>query len=672
MKKALTILTVIVVMFGIIGGGVANPEDEPNVPVPQEIGGTEEMDMMTLSQAVALAQKVNASLVKDSVSDWLDDHPEATTTVEDGAITKAKLDENLKGTVDDFNAVVATRLMTDFAAGYYNLANAQTSVDFLNPTASDERLCGFFSCSGGDKFTITGRGSSGAKLFAWCKDNGDIISRSDNQTQTDATITAPANASFLVVNFIKAYEYSLKYHKSVVVFNELTDLLNTTGALMHGTADADTVSVYAIENGKIWNTTTGKRINGSGWISSSTLIPYTAEKDTCFLSTCGYNVAMACYDRQKNFIKNARAGILGAGGSSCIAVPAGTCYLGLNVHNTSVTKISMKRIPYLDVLETPYSMAPYTASLITDGSGVLSSSDSYGCVAFAVNPGEKYYTNETLLNNFVCIKKDGTAIGAAEYTERTTHGRVYIIPENAVYCLFNVQYNKTHGTGYYSGVAHRITKSEKILCIGDSITFLDGQTSTSYDNASLFVGWQKRLTRAGYDVESAGYSGYPYAVLEGHGSIYTEIVTNEFDVSGYDIIILLGGTNDDYYGANVGETPNTYTNPTYDTTTMLGALGGIIKYIREQNTGAKIILCTMLKSESSSRPYAEAKTYVEGIKAMAEYASCHLLNTFQEMNIQPGTDGFDLNFYDTTHPNRAGMVRLGNLVLKAVETVREQ
>lgn len=39
--------------------------------------------------------------VEAAVTDWLDEHPEATTTVEDGAITYAKLDSNLKGTVDE-------------------------------------------------------------------------------------------------------------------------------------------------------------------------------------------------------------------------------------------------------------------------------------------------------------------------------------------------------------------------------------------------------------------------------------------------------------------------------------------------------------------------------------------------------------------------------------------
>lgn len=41
------------------------------------------------------------AVIESAVSDWLDDHPEATTTVQDGSITKAKLDSNLQGTVDD-------------------------------------------------------------------------------------------------------------------------------------------------------------------------------------------------------------------------------------------------------------------------------------------------------------------------------------------------------------------------------------------------------------------------------------------------------------------------------------------------------------------------------------------------------------------------------------------
>lgn len=61
------------------------------------------MDGSTLGAAFALMKKNKPTdaQVESAVSDWLDDHPEATTTVQDGSITKAKLDENLQGTVDD-------------------------------------------------------------------------------------------------------------------------------------------------------------------------------------------------------------------------------------------------------------------------------------------------------------------------------------------------------------------------------------------------------------------------------------------------------------------------------------------------------------------------------------------------------------------------------------------
>lgn len=61
------------------------------------------MDNTTFGAAVAVAKKAltDPTVIEGAVSDWLDDHPEATTTVQDGSITKAKLDASLQGTVDD-------------------------------------------------------------------------------------------------------------------------------------------------------------------------------------------------------------------------------------------------------------------------------------------------------------------------------------------------------------------------------------------------------------------------------------------------------------------------------------------------------------------------------------------------------------------------------------------
>ncbi len=44
-------------------------------------------------------------VIADAVSDWLDDHPEATTTVQDGSITYAKLDATMKGKVDEISSL---------------------------------------------------------------------------------------------------------------------------------------------------------------------------------------------------------------------------------------------------------------------------------------------------------------------------------------------------------------------------------------------------------------------------------------------------------------------------------------------------------------------------------------------------------------------------------------
>ena len=51
--------------------------------------------MSDTGKIIALAKAVGASpdpaVIQQNVEDWLDDHPEATTTVQDGAITRVKL-----------------------------------------------------------------------------------------------------------------------------------------------------------------------------------------------------------------------------------------------------------------------------------------------------------------------------------------------------------------------------------------------------------------------------------------------------------------------------------------------------------------------------------------------------------------------------------------------------
>ena len=72
----------------------------------------------------------------EAIGDWLDDHPEATTTVEDGAITKAKLDSDLQETVDEVSDLKSAignveidNMTFLLSVGSYKAATGQTNTD---------------------------------------------------------------------------------------------------------------------------------------------------------------------------------------------------------------------------------------------------------------------------------------------------------------------------------------------------------------------------------------------------------------------------------------------------------------------------------------------------------------------------------------------------------------
>lgn len=447
--------------------------------------------------------------------------------------------------------------------------------------------------------------------------------------------------------------------------------LENAVARMIPAPDYATVTVHDVDNGLYWDTVTGKKVASAQWSCSKHLIPFSGAAQVALVSASALRVLVCCYDADYQYISSTPAPLFATGMTLPLALPVDTRFIGLDIKDGSAAAISVRPIAPVEVIEAPYTDHLYLAGAVANANAVISTASGYGVLAVAVTPDERYYTNITLENNFICVSAAGAAI-APTYDEIDNHGRIYTIPEDAVYALLNVQYNKYHGDisvdGIYSAVFYKVTRAEKVLCIGDSITYLDGRTNTSYDGASLFLGYQKVLQAAGYEVASAGYSGYTYAKTgrSDVGSIYEQIVEGEYSVSGYDVIVLAGGTNDDLYSVAVGEVPTTY-SPTYDTATMLGGLGGIIAYIRAHNESAKIVLCTQLKSESQSRPYAEAVLYADGIRGMAQYASCHLVDAFKDLNVQPETPGFEDYFYDHTHPNRAGMQRLGALILRGVE-----
>ena len=98
------------------------------------------MDATTLGPSLVLAGKKAAdpTVIAQAVDAWLDDHPEATTTVQDGSISEAKLDNNLKGVVadvgdlktaiDDLEDAIANKANVDGSYPDMTVGNAEQLV----------------------------------------------------------------------------------------------------------------------------------------------------------------------------------------------------------------------------------------------------------------------------------------------------------------------------------------------------------------------------------------------------------------------------------------------------------------------------------------------------------------------------------------------------------------
>lgn len=438
--------------------------------------------------------------------------------------------------------------------------------------------------------------------------------------------------------------------------------------LADNTVMPDDITVFDINDGHYWNSTDGTLGDSGSFMCSANLIP--VEPGSLFVSESGQNVNIACYGAQREYLGSGTyITCRPANGTNSVfePIPKNCHYIGLNTaHNASLTSIKLRRIKGTDVLQYPFTNGGdyiFINNGIYTDDGIWQSTNGFFCCMMPVKAGEKFVTNARYGQNFCCWDANYNILGAAPYVDDEYYTRIVTIPSGAVKIAFN--FNKTHYHGAadeYSTVVYKLTQNTKILAIGDSITWLNNRQG--YNDSNRFWGWQKTLEAAGYQVTSAGYNGATVANDGTHDSIYDAIVTNTFDVTGYDIIILFMGTNDNLYEIPVGNPLNTYYKTEFNETIFNEAYAGILRYIRDHNEDCKIIVATPIKSEAAIRNYNRAIPYVEAIRQLAEVYACDICDLFKLMNISPNTVGFAQYFYDNTHPNKAGMQRIGKQMLQ--------
>lgn len=210
---------------------------------------------------------------------------------------------------------------------------------------------------------------------------------------------------------------------------------------------------------------------------------------------------------------------------------------------------------------------------------------------------------------------------------------------------------------------------KNVLCIGDSITSLDGKTTSGYDNGNtVIVGYQEQFRKEGATVTTKGNSGatirkYVSTDDMKHGSLVDDIKNSNYNVAGYDIITIFAGTNDVSRGLRLGTLGNE-SDANFDETTTIGALRSMLEYIRTNNSTCEIYLITPLRSGLDSRPYEKMEQVTEGIISTGNMYGIKVINLLYESGI--GKGNIDTFLYDKLHPNNEGFERIGLKIVKEI------
>lgn len=171
--------------------------------------------MGLLIAMIEQASGADPAVIEQAVQDWLEDHPEATTTVQDGSITLAKLASDVAAKINQVSQLsdeiidVKSAITTDvkdvtgneiiyFSSGWINTSGG--TVD-INNVKSGDVVYTVVSCVEGDKFTISGTGKSAARLWAFVASDGTRLTVAGaSETRTNYVLTAPENSAYLVLN----------------------------------------------------------------------------------------------------------------------------------------------------------------------------------------------------------------------------------------------------------------------------------------------------------------------------------------------------------------------------------------------------------------------------------------------------------------------------------------
>lgn len=300
---------------------------------------------------------VSPEEIAAAVDAWLDDHPEATTTVEDGSITKAKLDSNLAGAIDDVSDLKTA--IEEINDDLFDYESHTEDVDETTLNADLDWTAGYITNTGdtggsssyqhtkqiavnyGDVVKyITESGTYDLEVrFVAAYNNGSIVSSAGSSSQV-TSYTVPAGVTHIVFsvtnnNVIEGAKLHRYYTTTTEVKTfDAGECIREISETVQETTSETIEPTFTMEDGYWW-----------GGVTASTTYKYTildvnaGDILTCLIRATSLSQQMRFVDAYNG---NSRVSTSSAQDVFIYTVPSGINKLYVSVATSSASDIKFQ------------------------------------------------------------------------------------------------------------------------------------------------------------------------------------------------------------------------------------------------------------------------------------------------------------------------------------------
>lgn len=348
---------------------------------------------IALIKALAPAPEIDPEQVKQDVEDWLDDHPEATTTVQDGSITKAKLNASLQGTVDDVDALKSELAQTQLIS-YVDFSQRETG-KYLNHLCVVTTLNGTFISA-----PVSVKKGQIISLYIASYTTFTIIAKYDNGTYSPLLVSTASdyNNAYLYTYIVQedcdvvfsGYDRN-DYHAEIILPVENTfDSFDTRVSALES-HESRTAVVEPLEIGYYINSSGSKVSLGTSTRGGVITAPIFLKKgETLYIYAMSYSimaaVALIVGDKYTPVV---------LGDNTYEEVYKLYTYTALC--DCSVVVSGYSQLPPYGYIKHLYTVSntPFAEMLV--GAGLISAYDTMGFIGDSISSGE-CYSNESGTN----------------------------------------------------------------------------------------------------------------------------------------------------------------------------------------------------------------------------------------------------------------------------------